>query len=75
MAILKLNQIATKEVFTITALPSQLRSELIRLGICEGDTLQCIAKIPRGPVVIKKDLLEIAIGQDFAACIDIRTND
>lgn len=67
-----LNQAKTGEDFFCLEIPDSIKVELIRLGICEGNTLTCISKIPNGPVVIRKDLSEIAIGHSYAKQIKIQ---
>ena len=60
-----LNQVKIGEEFKCIEIPSGIKNELIRLGICEGNILSCISKIPDGPVVIRKDLSDIAIGNNY----------
>ena len=67
-----LNQIKTGEKFFCIKIPDSIKLELIRLGISEGNSLTCISKIPNGPVVIRKDLNEIAIGHSYAKLITIQ---
>jgi Fe2+ transport system protein FeoA len=67
----KLNKIKASESFCIQKIPDEIKYELIRLGISEGDYLFCVAKIPFGAVVIQKDLQEIAIGSRFASLIEV----
>lgn len=52
-------------------IPHSLKADLIRLGLCEGDVVTCIAKIPSGPVVLEKGFQEIAIGRNFAKDINV----
>lgn len=66
-----MNKIKANESFQVGKIPELIRSELIRLGVSEGDKLKCVAKIPFGPVVIQKDLLEIAIGDKYARLIEV----
>ncbi|MEY3370511.1 MAG: hypothetical protein RLZZ361_1181 [Cyanobacteriota bacterium] len=70
-SIIKLNKIKPLHQFVVLTIPDEIRFELIRLGISEGDNLVCVAKIPFGPVVIQKDLQEIAIGAKFASLIEV----
>jgi ferrous iron transport protein A len=70
-----LNQVKIGKEFICVEIPESIKSELIRLGICEGDTLACIAKIPAGPVILKKDLSEIAIGNNYSKLIKIKSNE
>lgn len=57
---------------TIVNLPSgQFRSQLIRLGISEGDTIKCIERLPGGTIVVQKNRQEIAVGYDLAKKIEV----
>lgn len=47
------------------------KSQLIRLGISEGDTLQCLQRLPGGTVVVQKHRQEIAVGFDLAKKIKV----
>jgi len=73
LAIKSLNQIKSGEEFFCVEIPDLIKAELIRLGICEGNVLTCISKIPAGPVVIRKDLSEIAIGNSYSKQIKVET--
>lgn len=56
----------------IVSLPSeQVRAQCIRFGICEGETVTCCEVVPAGPVVIKKNRQEIAIGRALAGRIEV----
>lgn len=67
-----LNQVKSGEKLSLEQIPSEIRADLIRLGLCEGDSLKCIARIPGGAVVLLKDLQEIAIGDNYAKKILIK---
>ncbi len=57
---------------TVVKLPSgDIKSQLIRLGISEGDTLKCIVRLPGGTIVVKKNRHEIALGFDLAKKIKV----
>ncbi|WAM30784.1 FeoA family protein [Caldicellulosiruptor naganoensis] len=43
----------------------------LRFGINEGSRVKCIAKINNGPVILRKNHQEIAIGQGFAKEIEV----
>ncbi len=64
---------ATKgKYFRIVKLPQGvIKSQLIRLGISEGDTLKCVERLPGGTVVVQKYRQEIALGFDLAKKINI----
>lgn len=66
-----LNQVKVGENFKCVEIPSSIKAELIRLGICEGNILSCVSKIPKGPIVIRKDLGEIAIGNNYSRQIKV----
>ena len=71
MAEKQLNQVQSGENFSFVSIPSHIKSDLIRLGLCEGDLVKCISRIPGGPVVVEKDLVQIAIGNNYASEISI----
>ncbi len=48
-----------------------IRAQAIRFGISEGEEIECIEKIPAGPVIIKKRFQEIAIGRRLAENITV----
>lgn len=57
---------------TVIKLPEgNVKSQLIRLGISEGDTLKCIERLPGGTIVVQKNRQEIAVGFDLAKKINV----
>ena len=52
----------------------EIKSQLIRLGISEGDTLTCMVRLPGGTIVLQKNRQEIAIGFDLAKKIHVNIN-
>jgi ferrous iron transport protein A len=48
------------------------RSQLIRLGIMNGETIRCIERLPGGTVVVEKSRQEIAIGAALAQTITVQ---
>lgn len=68
---MQLDQAKTGSQLNILEIPSELKAQLIRLGICEGDQVTCASKIPAGPVILQKDLQEIAIGNSYAKLIKV----
>ena len=57
---------------TIVNLPAgNIKSQLIRLGISEGDTIKCIERLPGGTIVVQKNRQEIAVGYDLAKKIEV----
>jgi ferrous iron transport protein A len=54
----------------ISSLPlGTFRSQAIRLGLAEGATITVWERIPRGPVVIRRGLQEVALGRNLARAI------
>lgn len=64
---------ATKgsQVTIINLPPGQHRSQLIRMGISEGDTIKCIERLPGGTIVVQKNRQEIAVGYELAKKIEV----
>lgn len=46
--------------------PGRIRTQLIRLGILEGEAMRVIERMPGGTVVVEKNRREIAIGAALA---------
>lgn len=49
----------------------EVRAQALRFGISEGANILCEEKIPGGPVIIKRNLQEIAVGRRLAENITI----
>lgn len=48
------------------------RIQAMRFGISEGACVECITRIPAGPLVIKSGRQEIAVGRSLAKRISVR---
>lgn len=48
------------------------RLQALRFGISEGSEIECGASMPGGPVILKKNLQEIAIGRRTAKKISVK---
>lgn len=48
------------------------RVQALRFGISEGACVECITRIPAGPLVIKSGRQEIAVGRALAKRITVR---
>jgi Fe2+ transport system protein FeoA len=46
-----------------------LRAQFIRVGIREGERIQCLERLPGGTIVIRKNRQQIAIGHQLAGQI------
>jgi len=52
---------------SIHALPKgSMRSQFIRLGIHEGESVTCFERLPGGTIVLQKHRQQIAIGERLA---------
>ncbi len=50
----------------------QARIHAIRFGMAEGACVQCVTRIPAGPIVLKSGRQEIAVGRELAKRITVR---
>ncbi len=58
--------------FQIEFIPDdKIRAQAMRFGISEGSKVICQEKIPGGPVILKRNLQEIAIGRKLAEKIKV----
>jgi Fe2+ transport system protein FeoA len=48
------------------------RVTALRFGMAEGACVQCVARIPAGPIVLKSGRQEIAVGRELAKRITVR---
>jgi ferrous iron transport protein A len=64
---LPLSRIAKGALVTIAVLPDGiLKSQFIRLGICEGQKIRCLERLPGGTLIVGLNRQEIAIGGTLA---------
>jgi Fe2+ transport system protein FeoA len=48
------------------------RIQALRFGVAEGACVECVTKIPAGPLVLKSGRQEIAVGRALAKRISVR---
>ena len=48
------------------------RVQALRFGMAEGARVECVTKIPAGPLVLKSGRQEIAVGRALAKRISVR---
>jgi Fe2+ transport system protein FeoA len=48
------------------------RMQALRFGVAEGACVECVTKIPAGPLVLKSGRQEIAVGRALAKRISVR---
>ncbi|MBS4024127.1 MAG: ferrous iron transport protein A, partial [Clostridia bacterium] len=46
-------------------------SQIIRFGITEGAVIKCEEVVPAGPIIVSRNLQEIAIGRSLARQIKV----
>jgi len=69
---MKLAEIKKGQNFRIIQIPDEIiRAQTIRFGISEGSEATCVQVIPAGPIIVKKNRHEIAIGRALANSIEI----
>lgn len=60
------------QVLRITAIADPaVRVQALRFGIAEGEEVICREAIPAGPVVIRRNHQELALGRHLAGLIDV----
>lgn len=63
----------TGELFEVVRLEDgHARVQALRFGIAEGACVECIARVPAGPIVVRSGRQEIAIGRGLAERIRVR---
>lgn len=68
-----LDKVVRGQSIEILRIPdATIRTQAIRLGLCEGARLTCTEKLPLGPVVLQNKMQEIAIGRRLAETIEVR---
>lgn len=67
-----LSSVSPKESVKIKSIPEgNLRSQLLRFGIFEGQQVECLSKLPGGTMVLGLNRQEIAIGSSLAKKIKV----
>ena len=70
---MSLNELRRGDRATVTSIPEEsLRIQLLRFGITIGCSVQCHARVPCGPVVLRYGGQEIAVGRDVARGVGVR---
>jgi len=61
------------ELFEIVSVDDEhARVQAMRFGMSEGACVECITRIPAGPIVLKSGRQEIAVGRSLADRIQVR---
>jgi ferrous iron transport protein A len=71
-----LNQLSPGQRASLEELPQGLiRSQAVRLGLMPGTEITCVQKLPKGPVIIRKNYQQIAVGAALADQITVKEID
>lgn len=69
-----LDRVQKGQTFKICSIPDErIRSQAIRFGISAGEWLICEEVVPAGPIVVRKNRQQIALGRELAKQIDVLT--
>ena len=69
---MKLDRCKRGQIMKISLIDStEIRAQAIRFGISEGEVVSCQEILPAGPVVLRKNNQEIAIGRNLARQIEV----
>ncbi|MFN3428900.1 MAG: ferrous iron transport protein A [Candidatus Sericytochromatia bacterium] len=49
----------------------EVKTQIIRFGLGEGESAVCQEVLPQGPIVLRKNRQEIAIGRNLARSIHV----
>ncbi|MEW6697125.1 MAG: FeoA family protein [Bacillota bacterium] len=70
-----LDRVKRGQYFKIDSIPNEtVRAQAIRFGIAEGEWLTCEEVVPAGPIVIRKNRQQIALGRQLAREIAVSLN-
>ncbi|MEW6064376.1 MAG: FeoA family protein [Bacillota bacterium] len=70
-----LDRVKRGQCFKINCIPDEtVRAQAIRFGIAEGEWLTCEEVVPAGPIVIRKNRQQIALGRQLAKAIAVSLN-
>ncbi|MCL6479916.1 MAG: ferrous iron transport protein A [Peptococcaceae bacterium] len=67
-----LDRVKRGQSIKIMSIPNELvRAQAIRFGIAEGEVVSCEEVVPAGPIVIRKNKQQIALGRGLARQIGV----
>ncbi|SFR08139.1 FeoA family protein [Desulfoscipio geothermicus] len=70
-----LDRVKKGQHIKILSIPDEMiRAQAIRFGIAEGAIVLCEEVVPAGPIVLRKNKQEIAIGRGLANRISVALN-
>jgi Fe2+ transport system protein FeoA len=72
---LSLSDVKKGNLIKILQIPEGFfKTQMIRFGITEGETVKCLERLPGGTILIQKNRQEIAIGVKLAKNITVTKN-
>jgi len=70
---MRLDEARGGETLQVVHLPvGTIRLQFLRMGISEGERVECLENLPRGPIILRSHHQEIAIGRGLARRIEVR---
>ncbi len=70
-----LDRVKKGQIIKILSIPDpDVRAQAIRFGIAEGAVVTCDEVVPAGPVVLRKNRQQIAMGRRLAGTIIVENN-
>lgn len=68
-----LDRVRPGETFEVTEVGDErARVNALRFGMAEGACLDCVTRIPAGPIIVRVGRQEIAVGRKLARRIHVR---
>lgn len=68
-----LDRVRVGETFEVTEVGDErARVNALRFGMAEGACLDCVTRIPAGPIIVRVGRQEIAVGRKLARRIHVR---
>jgi Fe2+ transport system protein FeoA len=68
--IMTMDQVKRGQLFRIVSIPDDnVRAQAIRFGIAEGEVVACDEIVPAGPIILRKNRQQIALGRGLAGSI------
>ncbi len=65
--ICSLDSLRSGERFRVRSIDDEIaRITALRFGMGEGSTIECVTRIPAGPIVVRSGRQEIAVGRALA---------
>jgi Fe2+ transport system protein FeoA len=67
-----LDQARRGQVLQIRSIKEKnMRVQALRLGLTVGSTIQCVEILPAGPVIVRRNRQELALGRGLARLVEV----